>query len=92
MEKKTATLVKTLPFNGAAWQKLYKVTPPMWSHSNEGPWGFVIASASKHANEVYLFGADEDGDIQDWLELPGSMKGTMRHENALENAGYEVTP
>ena len=89
--KTTATFIRTTTTGPVAHQRLYRLNPPL--ESWEGvPSEYVIASASFLANEVYLFPSDEHGEIQDWNELPGSTKGTMSHEDALENAGYEVTP
>lgn len=91
---KTATLVRVVGTGPASDQRLYRLDPPLRSYDSAGsvPYEYVIASASYAAHEVYLFGSDEHGEIQDWGELPGSRRGTMRHEDALENAGCEVTP
>lgn len=99
MTTKTATLVKANleGFNGTA--NLYRCDPPLQQHE---PWDeneeqksyeYVVASAANamfSGPETYLFGADKDGEIVDWDELPGSFKGGLDHERALQNAGYTV--
>jgi hypothetical protein len=96
----TATLVKdNLPdFNGRA--ALYRCDPPFldrepWEQGEERKsYKFVIASAATvmfgGGPETYLFGANEDGEIIDWSELPGSFKGGLDHDAAFSNAGYSV--
>ena len=91
--KKTATFLRDVNPEASGDQRLYRMDPPLEGHE------YVVASAVDQSNirpllgaEVYLFPSDENGEIQDWGELTGSLKGTMRHEDALENAGYEVTP
>ena len=66
--------------------RLYRMEPPM-EH-----WRFVVASATTVMGEpeTYLFGADELGVIQSWSELPDSQRGTLSHEQVLEDAGYTV--
>ena len=45
-------------------------------------------------SETYIFPAREDGTAINMLELPGSFKGDINHEQALEDAGYRriITP
>lgn len=40
--------------------------------------------------ETYIFPATPDGEVADWGELDGSVKGTLDHADALRGAGYEV--
>jgi len=83
---KTATFVKNLK-NFAGEAKLYKLSPPYRG------WEFVVVSAAIapfSGPETYIFGANEQGSIMDWLELPGSFQGELNHNKALENAGYVV--
>lgn len=98
MSTGTASLVKDnlRKFNGHA--ALYLLDPPLEGHA------FVIASAidigkqfsklspSLSGTEVYLFPGDSGGHVIDWGELPGSMKGTLDHADALREAGYEINP
>lgn len=86
-DRKTATLVRQLDdFNGDA--ALYRMTPPHEGHE------YVIASAVvltyEAGCETYLFASSESGEIADWLELDGSLKNTLSHDDALNAAGYEV--
>jgi len=34
--------------------------------------------------ETYIFPASEEGSILNWMELPGSFKGEINHEKALD--------
>lgn len=89
---KTATLVGSFDEarNENVKQSLYKMNPP-----HEG-YEYVIASSlyemvGRHQlDETYLFGADKGGEILNWSELSGSMKGTQSHAEALNHAGYSV--
>ena len=49
---------------------------------------FVVVSAIRHslAHETYIFPANAAGEVTDWGELPGSYRGGMSHEEALD--GY----
>jgi len=98
MITKQATLIKEMPHNGISEQKLYQVSPPMRTYywdEEETPdeFEFVIVSAAivpMSGPETYIFGADPDGEIIDWGELPGSYKGGLNHKRALRDAGYEI--
>jgi hypothetical protein len=94
----TATRIRTLEsFRGNA--ALYRVEPPMkgaagWG--DEGPtvtYPYVIVSAAHvpySGPETYIFGATEQGEVADWLELPGSYRGRLDHAEALTAAGYAI--
>jgi hypothetical protein len=80
-------------------QKLYRVDPPMEDERWDGTkrsYEFVVVSAVVvgfgEGPETYIFGADAEGKVVDFSDLPGSFKGDLDHEQALRNAGYEVTP
>ena len=52
---------------------------------------YIVISAVEYPNssggktqEAFVFPADDRGFSLDMLELPGSIKGTMKHEDALE--------
>jgi hypothetical protein len=89
----TATPIKPVPFRGDA--ALYRLDPPM-----EGRGGaaneYVVVSAvdeqvySIRVRETYIFAADKDGKVTDWIELPGSLKDTTSHTEALAAAGYTL--
>lgn len=54
----------------------------------------VIVSATEipyvGGTETYIFPGIEDGTIASWGELPGSLKDTLDHAEALREAGYEI--
>ena len=92
---KTATFIKQLDgFNGDA--RLFKLNPPI----NESYWDevpksheYVIVSAVRamfSGPETYIFPANENGEVTSFGELPGSFRGGLDHEEALNNAGYDV--
>lgn len=93
---KRAKLVKDgLPdFRGHA--ALYRCEPPMsddYGYDSEHKpttYEYVIASSTHVLGqpETYLFGANADGEIVSWAELPGSRKGDVSHADVLGNAGY----
>jgi hypothetical protein len=81
-----ATFVRRIS-NDVAVQEPYRLEPPY-----EG-YDFVVVSATValySGPETYIFGADSNGEILKWLELPGSYRGGLSHETALWNAGYAI--
>ena len=40
--------------------------------------------------ETYIFPADNTGHITSWTELKGSFKGSMNHQQAINNMGYTL--
>lgn len=73
--------------SAGAEQILYKIDPPL------GGYEYVVVSAVIgffSGTETYIFPSNKDGDITSWGELYGSYKGGLSHEEALNNAGYEV--
>ena len=40
--------------------------------------------------ETYIFPCDKEGNVLNWTDLDGSMRGTLSHEKALHNMGYEL--
>ncbi len=90
---KTATLISdNLPdFNGHAAH--YRLSVPLGKSYDEDfkPVSDVVVSAvTGWAHETYIFPADENGKVTAWGELPGSIKGTTSHEEALKEAGYAI--
>jgi len=87
---KTAYLVRDIPTRpDGPSQKLYRLGDLDLSDS-----GFVVVSAViplYGGPETYIFPADEDGNITSWGELNGSFRGSLDHEKALRNAGYQIT-
>ena len=54
---------------------------------------YVVVSAAIapfSGPETYIFGADEEGNVVDWRELPGSYRGGLDIDAALTRAGYMV--
>ncbi len=93
IEMKTATFKKMLTgFNGVAG--LYELSEPLKPYAIDEidtEYSYVVVSAmiAWGGPTTYIFGADESGNVLDWLELPGSIRGIYCHKTALENAGYE---
>jgi hypothetical protein len=82
---KTATKVKDLDrANGVV--ALYKLSERLKFYN------YVVVSSATilGEDETYIFGADENGEVIDWIELSGSQRGVYNHETVLNNAGYEV--
>lgn len=93
MENETrpiATFILDLPTSPTgAIGKLYKLSKN-GSINNE----YVVVSSvfafDTSQEETLIFAADETGKIIDWNDLPGSYRGGMDHELALQNAGYKI--
>ena len=43
-----------------------------------------VAMAEFNTTETYIFPANEEGKVLNWMELPGSFKGEINHEKALD--------
>lgn len=89
--EKTATKIKDIPdWKGRA--ALYRLSAPV--EDEDGlPHEYVIVSAVMAlftGPETYIFPADAKGEVTSWGELPGSQRGFLDHELALEIAGYCV--
>jgi hypothetical protein len=68
-------------------QILWEVLPKINGHK------YVVTSAKSvqfSGPETYMFGADENGEIVDWCELPGSYRGELNHQKCFEEIGYNV--
>jgi hypothetical protein len=87
---KTAHLVKDLGRSASgARQKLYRLSDQDLSET-----GYVVVSAVVApitGPETYVFSANETGEILDFSELEGSIRGVMDHEASLSAAGYTLT-
>jgi hypothetical protein len=104
MEQRVATFVKDLEgFTGHA--ALFRLNPLLSDRWNSllddeedvakkvPTYEYVVVSATTamfSGPETYIFGADENGQVINWIELDGSMKGTLSHHAALNRAGYTV--
>jgi len=79
---------------------LFRVEPPLEGHEYvvvsavdiKPPTGVETPSFMQdyYIPETYIFGADPDGHVTAWGELPGSFKGAMDIPRALAQAGYEI--
>ncbi len=88
---KTAIHIKDM----VGWQghaSLYKLSEPhaesSWGNDDPKAYDHVIVSAA----ETYIFpaaGPDADEPVS-FGEMPGSLRGTMSHAEALANAGYDI--
>lgn len=84
-----ATFVKDLD-KGSGTQKLWKLSEPYavrdWDDSEKVTVEHVVTSATTVLGtpETYVFPSDENGDIVEWGELPGSFKGALDHDQAIE--------
>ena len=71
---------------------LYKLSDPLMGYE------YVVVSAAKDARdghnqiigETFIFGSDETGNVRSFLELPGSYRGGLDHQKALNDAGYDI--
>lgn len=76
-------------------QRLYKLRPAIkYSSYEDGEEvtktaKFVVVSMCSRA-ETFIFPSDKAGVVTSWDELPGSSRGPLDHEAALERAGYMV--
>lgn len=92
----TAHFIKRLkPSASGATQKLYHLSEPIaFGFDGSATSDYVVVSAVHMMcsdPETYIFPADETGEILNFLELPGSFRGEMNHEEALSRAGYKVS-
>lgn len=85
----TAEFVKEITGNRAD-QRLYSLSEPYdvksWADGTvERTITHVVTSAvsTYSGPETYLFAADEEGDVIDWMELPGSFRGSLDHDAAI---------
>lgn len=80
---KFATKIKDLSDNKILWEVLPRI------EGNK----YVVTSASNvlfSGPETYMFAADEEGEIIDWCELPGSYRGSLDHKKCFNNIGYST--
>jgi hypothetical protein len=83
-------------FRGEAM--LFRMEPSLESYDyvvvsaiNPKPWEELGEMAKAlFQPETYIFGADPDGNVINWGELPGSFQGAMDIPRALAQAGYEI--
>lgn len=88
---KIAEYIKDIEgFNGVA--SLYRLSEPLGYRGHiECEYVIVFAIiAFFTGTKTYIFGANKEGEVVSWVELPGSTRGTLDHATALANAGYQI--
>lgn len=89
----TATFVKDMSKNFTGTAKLWKLSEPVDSECDNEKTNYVVTSAAIvmfSGPETYIFPADESGNVISWLEMAGSYRGGLDHEQAIENAGWVI--
>lgn len=94
---KTAKLIKENLPDYSSKANLYELSEEMKLHLSVKK-GFIFskyvvvsaAVAMFGGPETYIFLSDSEGKILQWCECEGSFKGELDHNQALENAGYDV--
>lgn len=64
---------------------LWRMSPPFEGYE------FVITSANVvrfSGPECYMFAADDDAEVLEWLEMWPSKRGTLNHLEVIGAAGY----
>jgi len=90
-----ATFVSKRISPSGAIQKIYRLDPPLEEVRDdeiEGPVDYICVSgvyAPYSGPETYIFPCNAKGEILSFLELPGSFRGAIDHDEALSNFGYE---
>ena len=90
----TATKIRDLAgCSGVA--SLYRISEPIeyGYDDSASKTEFVVVSAviaPFSGPETFIFPATEDGEAINYLELDGSMRGTLSHEDAIANAGWSL--
>lgn len=71
--------------------RLYRCEPALLTYDGDSV-EYVISSAvdNAFATETYLFPANPDGDVVDWMEMPGSRRGVVDPEYVLSELGYTI--
>lgn len=95
---KTATFIRSVGgWNGDA--RLYRLSEAVECERRDARGEFtesmtdyvIVSKTDNFVTETYIFPANEDGKPLSMLDLPGSMKGDVSHEDALSEAGFTVT-
>ena len=89
----TATFVKDMSKNFTGTAKLWKLSEPVDCEGGNEKIDHVVTSATIvmfSGAETYIFPADESGNVVSWLEMDGSYRGGLDHEQAIENAGWII--
>lgn len=79
-------------FRGDA--RLFKLSQPVKYFSGGGNMQtehVVVSAVTAYSGpETYIFPADADGRVLDYMELDGSFRGGLDHAHALDGAGFEI--
>lgn len=67
---------------------VYRLEPPL----GDIKYVFVSTATVLGRLETYAFASDEKGEVSNWCELEGSMKGDYSHEDVLAAMGYKLEP
>lgn len=80
---KTAKLIQTVSQGDDHFQQ----------HYNLSDVGDVVVSQiwGPYAFETYIFPCDKDGEITDFIEMDGSMRGNISPHDLLVHNGYVVS-
>jgi hypothetical protein len=88
------------PNASPSYQRVYRLDPPV-TVSND--WDecidlieYVMISrvddVCGYGPETYMFQCDENGQVLEWMEMDGSMKGDWSHEDVIKEAGWTLAP
>ena len=89
-ESRTATYCRDVNPENRGDQRLYRMEPPHITWDGLF-YGYVVVSASDtvyDGPETFIFPAFPNGEIAGWMEMDGSIRGTLDHDAALIGAGY----
>lgn len=84
--------VKRLTEGWKGLVRLYALSEPVEFDSLSVEYVVISAVVAQDSNEpeTYIFPADTEGNVLSWLEMPGSFKGGLNHEKAIEEAGWKL--
>lgn len=74
----------------------YRLTPPLkstdWDNDKDREDRYIWVSQINVNSmwETYIFPADKNGKVTDWLELEGSRKGYITPDSLMRELGYTV--
>lgn len=90
-----ATRIKDVSDNFAEAAYVYSVAPKavFWDRAGvKRHTRFVVVSAVTVLDtpETYIFPCDRNGDPKSWIELEGSYRGGLDHDEAIHRAGYKT--
>lgn len=88
---KTARKVRDLRLYAGTDEALYRVSPQMETDLGvRTSYVIVVAGRVNGVDEVVILPATESGDLLGTQPMEGSVRGTLDHEAALNNADYEM--